>query len=207
MAHTLPPLPYPNNALEPYIDAMTMEIHHDRHHKAYVDNLNKALEGHPDLQNKSTIDILRNINSVPQNIRQGVINNGGGDANHTMFWQIMGPKAGGKPSGPLADDINRTFNDFAAFQQQLKQAAVGRFGSGWAWLVLADGKLQILSTPNQDSPHMNGQTPILGIDVWEHAYYLKYQNKRPDYVDAWWNVVNWNAVAQRYSEAKAGKIV
>lgn len=207
MAHTLPPLPYPTNALEPYIDAMTMEIHHGRHHKAYVDNLNKALEGHPDLQNKSTIDLLRNINGVPQNIRQAVINNGGGDANHTMFWQIMGPKAGGKPSGPLADDINRTFNDFAAFQQQLKTAAGGRFGSGWAWLVLADGKLQILSTANQDSPHLNHQTPILGIDVWEHAYYLKYQNKRPDYVDAWWNVVNWNAVAQRYSEAKAGKIV
>jgi Fe-Mn family superoxide dismutase len=207
MAHTLPPLPYPNNALEPSIDALTMEIHHDRHHKAYVDNLNKALEGHTDLQNKSTIDLLRNINSVPQNIRQAVINNGGGDANHTMFWQIMGPKASGKPSGPLADDINQTFKDFATFQQQLKQAAVGRFGSGWAWLVLADGKLQIVSTANQDSPHMNGQTPILGVDVWEHAYYLKYQNKRPDYVDAWWNVVNWNAVAQRYSEAKAGRIV
>ncbi len=207
MAHTLPPLPYPNNALEPYIDAMTMEIHHDRHHKAYVDNLNKALEGHADLQNKSTIDILRNINSVPQNIRQAVINNGGGDANHTMFWQIMGPKAGGKPSGPLADDINRTFKDFATFQQQLKQAAGSRFGSGWAWLVLADGKLQVISTPNQDSPYLNNQTPILGIDVWEHAYYLKYQNKRPDYVDAWWNVVNWNAVAQRYSDAKAGKAV
>jgi Fe-Mn family superoxide dismutase len=207
MAHTLPPLPYPTNALEPYIDAMTMEIHHDRHHKAYVDNLNKALEGHPDLQNKSTIDILRTINSVPQNIRQAVINNGGGDANHTMFWQIMGPKAGGKPSGPLADDIDRTFKDFASFQQQLKQAAATRFGSGWGWLVLADGKLQVISTANQDSPHMSNQTPILGIDVWEHAYYLKYQNKRPDYIDAWWNVVNWNAVGQRYSEAKAGKVV
>jgi Fe-Mn family superoxide dismutase len=207
MAHTVPPLPYPNNALEPFIDALTMEIHHDRHHKAYVDNLNKALEGQSDLQNKSTIDILRNINSVPQNIRQAVINNGGGDANHTMFWQIMGPGAGGKPSGPLADEINRTFKDFATFQLQLKQAALGRFGSGWAWLVLADGKLQIVSTANQDSPHMSNQTPILGVDVWEHAYYLKYQNKRPDYVDAWWNVVNWNAVGQRFSEAKAGKIV
>jgi Fe-Mn family superoxide dismutase len=207
MAHTLPPLPYPTNALEPSIDAMTMEIHHDRHHKAYVDNLNKALEGHPDLQNKSTIDILRNISGVPQNIRQAVINNGGGDANHTMFWQIMGPKAGGKPSGPLADDIDRTFKDFATFQQQIEQAGVGRFGSGWAWLILADGKLQITSTPNQDSPYMNNQTPILGVDVWEHAYYLKYQNKRADYVKAWWNVVNWNAVAQRYSEAKAGKAV
>jgi Fe-Mn family superoxide dismutase len=207
MAHTLPPLPYPNDALEPYIDAKTMEIHHDKHHKAYVDNLNKALESAPDLQNKSTIEILPNINSVPQNIRQAVINNGGGDANHTMFWQIMGPKAGGKPSGLLADDINRTFKDFATFQQQLKQAGVSRFGSGWAWLVLADGKLQIISTANQDSPYMSNQVPILGVDVWEHAYYLKYQNKRPDYIDAWWNVVNWNAVAQRYSEAKAGKAV
>jgi Fe-Mn family superoxide dismutase len=207
MAHTLPPLPYPTNALEPYIDAMTMEIHHDRHHKAYVDNLNKAIAGQSALEGKSTIEILRNINSVPQNIRQAVINNGGGDANHTMFWQIMGPKAGGTPSGPLADDINRTFKDFASFQQQLKQAAATRFGSGWGWLVLADGKLQIISTANQDSPHMSNQTPILGIDVWEHAYYLKYQNKRPDYIDAWWNVVNWNAVGQRYSEAKAGKVV
>ena len=207
MAHTLPPLPYPTNALEPYIDALTMEIHHDRHHKAYVDNLNKALEGHADLQTKSTIDLLRGINSVPQNIRQAVINNGGGDANHTMFWQIMGPKAGGKPSGPLADDINNTFKDFATFQQQLKQAAVGRFGSGWAWLVLADGKLSIVSTANQDSPFINHHYPVMGVDVWEHAYYLKYQNKRPDYVDAWWNVVNWNDVAQRYSEARAGKIV
>ena len=206
MAHTLPPLPYPTNALEPSIDAMTMEIHHDRHHKAYVDNLNKALEGHPDLQNKSTIDILRNISGVPQNIRQAVINNGGGDANHTMFWQIMGPKAGGKPSGPLADDITKTFGDFSAFQAQVKQAAVGRFGSGWAWLVLADGKLQIVSTANQDSPYMNGQTPIFGIDVWEHAYYLKYQNKRPDYVDAWWNTVSWPAVGERYAKAKAGKL-
>ena len=205
MAHTLPPLPYPNNALEPYIDAMTMEIHHDRHHKAYVDNLNKALESAPDLQNKSTIDLLRNINSVPQNIRQAVINNGGGDANHTMFWQIMGPKAGGKPSGPLADEIDRTFKDFASFQQQLKQAAATRFGSGWGWLVYADGKLQIVSTPNQDSPYMNNQAPVMGIDVWEHAYYLKYQNKRPDYIDAWWNVVNWEAVGKRYSQAKAGK--
>jgi Fe-Mn family superoxide dismutase len=207
MAHTLPPLPYPNDALEPSIDARTMEIHHDKHHGAYVTNLNKALESAPDLQNKSTIDLLRTINSVPQNIRQAVINNGGGDANHTMFWQIMAPKAGGQPTGPLADDIKRTFNDFAAFQQQLKQAALGRFGSGWAWLVLADGKLQIVNTANQDSPHLNHQTPILGIDVWEHAYYLKYQNKRADYIDAWWNVVNWNAIGQRYSEARAGKIV
>jgi Fe-Mn family superoxide dismutase len=205
MAHTLPPLPYPTNALEPYIDALTMEIHHDRHHKAYVDNLNKAIAGNAELENKPTIEILRHINSVPQNIRQAVINNGGGDANHTMFWEIMGPKAGGKPTGPLADDINRTFGDFDSFRQKLKEAAVGRFGSGWGWLVLADGKLQVINTANQDSPYMNNQTPILGIDVWEHAYYLKYQNKRPDYIDAWWNTVNWNAVAQRYSSAKAGK--
>jgi Fe-Mn family superoxide dismutase len=182
-----------------------MEIHHDRHHKAYVDNLNKAIAGNAELENRPTIEILRHINSVPQNIRQAVINNGGGDANHTMFWEIMGPKAGGKPTGPLADEINRTFGEFASFQQKLKEAAVGRFGSGWAWLVLADSKLQVISTANQDSPYMNNQTPILGIDVWEHAYYLKYQNKRPDYVEAWWNTVNWNAVAQRYSNAKAGK--
>ena len=205
MAFTLPPLPYPNNALEPYIDALTMEIHHDRHHKAYVDNLNKAIAGNAELENKPTIEILRHINSVPQNIRQAVINNGGGDANHTMFWEIMGPKAGGRPTGPLADEINRTFGDFDSFRQKLKEAAVGRFGSGWGWLVLADGKLQVINTANQDSPYMNNQTPILGIDVWEHAYYLKYQNKRPDYVEAWWNTVNWNAVAQRYRNAKAGK--
>jgi Fe-Mn family superoxide dismutase len=205
MAHTLPPLPYPTNALEPYIDALTMEIHHDRHHKAYVDNLNKAIAGNAELENKPTIEILRHISSVPQNIRQAVINNGGGDANHTMFWEIMGPKAGGKPTGPLADELNRTFSDFASFQQKIKEAGLSRFGSGWAWLVLADGKLQVINTANQDSPYMNNQTPILGVDVWEHAYYLKYQNKRPDYIDAWWNTVNWNAVAQRYSNARAGK--
>ncbi len=206
MAFTLPTLPYAANALEPSIDAMTMEIHHGRHHKAYVDNANKALEGQSALASKPVEQLLREISQVPEKIRQAVTNNGGGHANHTMFWEIMGPKAGGKPSGPLADDIAKTFGDFAAFQAQIKQAGVGRFGSGWAWLVLADGKLQILSTANQDSPLMNGQTPILGVDVWEHAYYLKYQNKRPDYIDAWWNVVNWNAVAKRYSEAKAGKM-
>jgi Fe-Mn family superoxide dismutase len=205
MAYTLPPLPYPNNALEPHIDAMTMEIHHDRHHKAYVDNVNKALEGQAALQKKQVEQLLREINEVPENIRQMVINNGGGHANHSMFWEIMGPKAGGKPTGPLADDLTKTFGDFGTFQAQLKQAGVGRFGSGWAWLVLADGKLQIISTPNQDSPYMKGQVPILGVDVWEHAYYLKYQNKRPDYIDAWWNTINWTAVGKRYSEAKAGK--
>jgi len=206
MAYTLPPLPYPNNALEPHIDAMTMEIHHDRHHKAYVDNLNKAIEGQASLGNQPIEQLLRNIKQVPDNIRQAVINNGGGHANHSMFWEIMGPGKGGKPSGPLADDIAKTFGDFGTFQAQLKQAGVGRFGSGWAWLVLADGKLQVINTLNQDSPYLNNQVPILGIDVWEHAYYLKYQNKRPDYIDAWWNTVNWDAVAKRYADAKAGKI-
>jgi Fe-Mn family superoxide dismutase len=206
MAYTLPPLPYAPDALEPSIDKMTMEIHHGRHHKAYVDNLNKALEGQAQFQNLPIEQLLRDINRVPENIRQAVTNNGGGHANHSMFWEIMGPRAGGKPSGPLSDDLSKTFGDFATFQQQLKQAAASRFGSGWAWLVLGDGKLQILSTANQDSPYMKGQQPILGIDVWEHAYYLKYQNKRPDYVDAWWNVVNWNAVAERYTKAKAGKL-
>lgn len=206
MAYTLPPLPYPADALEPHIDKTTMEIHHGRHHKAYVDNVNKALEGQASLQNLPIEQLLRQINQVPENIRQSVVNNGGGHANHSMFWEIMGPKAGGKPSGPLGDDINKTFGDFAAFQQQIKTAAVGRFGSGWAWLVFENGKLQVLSTPNQDSPYMKGQSPILGVDVWEHAYYLKYQNKRPDYVDAWWNVVNWNAVGERYAKAKAGKL-
>jgi Fe-Mn family superoxide dismutase len=185
---------------------MTMEIHHGRHHKAYVDNLNKALEGQSSLQNLPIDKLLREISKVPENIRQAVLNNGGGHANHSMFWEIMGPRAGGQPSGPLAEEINKLSGDFATFQQQLKQAAVGRFGSGWAWLVLAGGKLQIVSTPNQDSPYMNGQIPIMGVDVWEHAYYLKYQNKRPDYVDAWWNLVNWNAVAERFTKAKSGKL-
>jgi Fe-Mn family superoxide dismutase len=206
MAFTLPNLPYPTDALEPTIDKMTMEIHHGRHHKAYVDNLNKALEGQTALLSLSIEQLLRDISKVPDTIRQAVINNGGGHANHSMFWQIMGPGAGGKPTGPLGDDINKTFGDFAAFQAQVKQAAVGRFGSGWAWLVYADGKLQVLNTVNQDSPYMKGQAPVMGIDVWEHAYYLKYQNKRPDYVDAWWNVVNWNVVGERYAAAKAGKL-
>jgi Fe-Mn family superoxide dismutase len=204
MAFTLPPLPYPANSLEPSIDAMTMEIHHDRHHKTYVDNLNKAIEGHADLQNKNIADLLREINKVPENIRTAVRNNGGGHANHSMFWEIMA-KGGGEPTGPLGDDIKKTFGDFAAFKGKIKEAALGRFGSGWAWLIYAGGKLQVLSTANQDSPFMDGQFPVMGVDVWEHAYYLKYQNKRPDYVDAWWNVVNWNAIGKRYSEAKAGK--
>jgi len=203
MAFTLPPLPYPADALEPHIDKMTMEIHHDRHHKAYVDNLNKALESASDLQNKSIEDILRGIKSVPANIQTVVRNNGGGHANHTLFWEIMGPKAGGAPSGDLAQAINSSFGGFDQFKAKIKENALGQFGSGWSWLVIGgDGKLQAVKTANQDSPYMDGQTPILGIDVWEHAYYLKYQNKRPDYVDAWWNVVNWNAVAQRFAKGK-----
>jgi Fe-Mn family superoxide dismutase len=205
MAFTLPPLPYSVDALEPTIDKMTMEIHHGRHHKAYVDNLNKALDGDAALQEKNIVQLLREISKVPEKIRNAVRNNGGGHANHSMFWQIMAKGAGGKPSGPLADAINTAFGDFAAFQGKIKEAALTRFGSGWSWLVLADGKLKILSTANQDSPIMQGQHPILGVDVWEHAYYLRYQNRRPDYLDAWWKVVNWAAVAKRYADAKAGK--
>jgi Fe-Mn family superoxide dismutase len=205
MAFTLPPLPYATNALEPTIDTMTMEIHHGRHHKAYIDNLNKALESQPALASKPIEKLLREIKDVPEAIRQPVINNGGGHANHTMFWEIMGP-GGGSPGGALAADINATFGGLDQFKAQMKQAGVGRFGSGWAWLVLSSGKLQILSTANQDSPFMNGQSPIMGIDVWEHAYYLKYQNKRPDYLDAIWSVINWSAVEKRYSDAKAGKL-
>src|SRR5436190_4737785 len=206
MAYSLPTLPYAPNVLEPYIDALTMEIHHGRHHKAYVDNLNKALESQPALAAKPIEQLLRDINQVPENVRQAVINNGGGHANHTLFWQIMANNPGGKPTGPLAEDITATFGDLATFQAQVKDAGVKRFGSGWSWLVLADGKLKILSSANQDSPYMQGQVPILGVDVWEHAYYLKYQNKRPDYLDAWWNVVNWSAIGERYAKAKAGKL-
>jgi Fe-Mn family superoxide dismutase len=202
MAYTLPPLPYPADALEAAIDKMTMEIHHDRHHKAYVDNLNAALEGHAALQNKPIEQLLREIHSVPEAIRQKVINNGGGHANHTMFWEIMAPNGGGEPSGPLAEAIKSTFTDFNTFKGKIKEAALARFGSGWAWLVSSGGKLQIISTANQDSPFMNNQVPLLGVDVWEHAYYLRYQNKRADYVDAWWKVVNWPAVAKRFSEAQ-----
>lgn len=205
MAFTLPPLPYPSNALEPYIDAQTMEIHHDRHHKAYVDNLNKALEGHADLQNKKIEELLRDINKVPENIRTAVRNNGGGHANHSMFWEIMTKGGGGEPSGPLGDEIKKTFGDFSTFKTKLKEAALGRFGSGWGWLVSNGGKLQIINTANQDSPYMENQVPIVGVDVWEHAYYLKYQNKRADYIDAWWNTLNWPAIAKRYEAAKGGK--
>jgi Fe-Mn family superoxide dismutase len=196
---TLPPLPYPTNALEPHIDAKTMEIHHGRHHKAYVDNLNKALAG-TDWLTRPIDEVCRNLEKVPANVRTAVRNNGGGHYNHSMFWEIMGPGAGGEPTGRLGAAIKSTFGDFAKFRDQFKAAAMGRFGSGWAWLVSADGKLAIESTPNQDNPLMQNKTPVLGIDVWEHAYYLKFQNNRGGYVDAWWNVVNWAKAAQRLAQ-------
>jgi Fe-Mn family superoxide dismutase len=197
VAHQLPPLPYDFAALEPHIDAQTMQIHHDKHHAAYVTNLNAALEKHPDLQSKSIEDLLRDINKVPEDIRTAVRNNGGGHMNHTMFWQIMGPKAGGSPGGALGDAIKAAFGSFDAFKEQFAKAGVTRFGSGWAWLIDHGGKLSIESTANQDQPIMEGKKAILGLDVWEHAYYLKYQNRRPDYIAAWWNTVNWSAVASR----------
>jgi Fe-Mn family superoxide dismutase len=204
MAFELPPLPYPFNALEPHIDAQTMEIHHDRHHAAYVNNLNKALEGNADWSSKSIEAILAHINEVPEGIRTAVNNNGGGHANHTLFWQLMSPNGGGEPTGALAQAIASEFGSFASFKEKFSAAAAGRFGSGWAWLVVdANGKLAVMSTPNQDSPISQGLTPILGLDVWEHAYYLKYQNKRPDYVSAWWNVVNWAKVDELYTQAKS----
>ena len=198
MAHSLPPLPYPSDALEPHIDKQTMEIHHGKHHNAYVTNLNAALEKHPQLQSKSIEDLLRGINSVPEDIRTAVRNNGGGHANHSMFWQIMGPKAGGAPSGAIADAIKSAFGSFDKFKEEFKKAGVGRFGSGWAWLIDNGGKLTIESSANQDSPLMENKKVVMGLDVWEHAYYLKYQNRRPDYIGAWWNVVNWDAVNKRF---------
>jgi Fe-Mn family superoxide dismutase len=202
MAFELPDLPYAADALEPSIDTMTMQIHHDKHHAAYVTNLNNAIAG-TQWENHSVEEILRNINRVPENIRTAVRNNGGGHANHTLFWNLMGPHAGGEPTGALADAINATFGSFSDFKAKFKQAAMGRFGSGWAWLVMkGDGGLDLYSLPNQDSPLMEGDTPVLGIDVWEHAYYLKYQNRRADYIDAWWNVVDWNKVAENYSATR-----
>ena len=198
MPHSLPPLPYDYNALEPHIDEQTMRIHHDKHHGAYVNNLNAALEKHPDLQNRSAEDLLKSINSVPEDIRTAVRNNGGGHVNHTMFWEIMGPGKGGAPTGAIADAINSTFGSFDAFKTQVNDAGAKRFGSGWAWLVDAGGKLVVESTANQDNPMMEGKRQILGVDVWEHAYYLKYQNRRPDYLAAWWNVINWDAVNKRF---------
>jgi Fe-Mn family superoxide dismutase len=198
MAHAVPPLPYDYNALEPHIDEQTMRIHHDKHHAAYVNNLNAALEKHPGLQSKSVEDLVRGINTVPEDIRTAVRNNGGGHLNHTMFWEIMGPGKGGEPKGGIADAIKSTFGDFEKFKTQMNDAGVKRFGSGWAWLIDAGGKLVIESSPNQDNPLMEGKKAILGIDVWEHAYYLKYQNRRPDYLAAWWNVINWDAVNNRF---------
>jgi Fe-Mn family superoxide dismutase len=203
MAYTLPALPYAFDALEPHIDARTMEIHHGKHHNAYITNANKALEAHPALAAKSVEDLIKDLSAVPEGIRTAVRNNGGGHANHTLFWTVMAPKAGGEPGGDLAAAIGRDLGGFAAFKEKFSNAAVTRFGSGWAWLVVKGGKLEVLSTPNQDSPLMDGSgTPILGLDVWEHAYYLNYQNRRPDYVAAFWNVVNWAEVARRFQAAK-----
>ena len=199
MAFTLPPLPYDFAALEPHIDARTMEIHHGKHHQTYVNNLNAAIEKAPDLASKSLDDLMRTVNKLPETVRTPIRNNGGGHWNHSMFWQIMAPKTGGEPGGNLGAAIKTAFGDFAKFREQFSAAGVGRFGSGWAWLINTGGKLSIISTPNQDNPLMEGQKAIMGLDVWEHAYYLKYQNRRPDYIQAWWNVVNWKEVEKRYS--------
>ena len=208
MAYELPPLPYPKGALEPYIDALTMEIHHDKHHAAYVTNVNKAIAGKPELESKSVEDLIRNLDAVPADIRGPVRNNGGGHANHSMFWKLLGPKAGGAPSGKLGDDIKAAFGGFDAFKEKFEAAGMGRFGSGWAWLVVNNGKLEIVSTANQDNPIMGKGVvgvegkPVLGCDVWEHAYYLKYQNRRAEYLKAFWNVVNWAEAAKYYEAAK-----
>jgi Fe-Mn family superoxide dismutase len=208
MAYELPPLPYSKDALEPHIDAQTMEIHHDKHHAAYVTNVNKAIAGKADLEKMSVEDLIRNLEAVPADVRGAVRNNGGGHANHSMFWKIIGPKAGGMPSGNLADDIKAGFGSFDAFKEKFEAAGVGRFGSGWAWLVVNHGKLEIVSTANQDNPIMGKSVsgaeglPVLGCDVWEHAYYLKYQNRRAEYLKAFWNVVNWTEVSKYYDSAK-----
>lgn len=208
MAYELPPLPYPKEALEPHIDAQTMEIHHGRHHKAYVDNVNKAIAGKADLEGKSPEELIRNLDAVPADIKNAVRNNGGGHVNHAMFWKLIGPNAGGAPTGKLAEEINSTFGSFDAFKEKFESAGMTRFGSGWAWLVVNNGKLEVVSTANQDNPIMGKAIsgaegkPILGCDVWEHAYYLKYQNKRADYLKAFWNVVNWSEVTRLYEAAK-----
>ena len=201
MPYSVPDLPYAYDALEPHIDARTMEIHHTKHHATYVTNLNAALDKHPELHERPLEDLLRGIDQVPEDIRTAVRNHGGGHANHSLFWQVMGPGSGGVPAGPLADDLMSTFGSFEAFKEKLADAAAKRFGSGWAWLTADGGKLEVSSTANQDSPLMEGKTPILGVDVWEHAYYLKYQNRRPDYLQAWWHAVNWAEVARRYEAA------
>ena len=198
MPHSLPSLPYDFGALEPHIDAKTMEIHHGKHHQTYVTKLNEALEKAPELASKSLDELMQSVNTAPEAVKAAIRNNGGGHWNHSFFWQLMGPNAGGEPSGKLAEAINSSFGDFTKFKEQFAAAGVGRFGSGWAWLVRDGNKLAITSTPNQDNPLMEGKRAILGLDVWEHAYYLKYQNKRPDYIAAWWNVVNWSAVAKNF---------
>ncbi len=203
MPYELPPLPYPNDALEPHIDAATMEIHHDKHHQAYITNLNKALEGNADLSSKPIEELIADLNAVPEAARTAVRNNGGGHANHSFFWKILGPNGGGEPTGELKAAIDETFGSLDALKEKVNAAGASRFGSGWSWLILnKDKKLEVVSTPNQDSPLMDGNTPILGVDVWEHAYYLKYQNKRPDYLKAWWNALNWQAVGENYAKAR-----
>ena len=197
MAHSLPPLPYAFNALEPHIDARTMEIHHGKHHQAYVTNLNAALDKHPELHAKTVEELLAGINTVPEDIRGPVRNNGGGHVNHTMFWEVMGPGGGGAPTGAIADAITSSFGGFDKLKEEVKKAGIGRFGSGWAWVIDNGGKLVVESSANQDSPLMEGKKVVFGIDVWEHAYYLNYQNRRPDYIDAWWNVVNWTEINKR----------
>ena len=205
MAFELPPLPYDYSALEPHIDTQTMQLHHDKHHAAYVTNLNNAVQG-TQFEHMNIEELMRRINEVPENIRTAVRNNVGGHVNHTMFWEIMKPNGGGQPTGALADAVNQTFGGFDQFKTQLNDAATKRFGSGWGWLVAdQSGKLQIISTANQDSPFMDGHFPIMGIDVWEHAYYLKYQNRRGDYLNAWWNVANWDEIARRFERAKSGR--
>jgi superoxide dismutase, Fe-Mn family len=201
MAYELPPLSYPFNALEPHIDAKTMEIHHDKHHQAYITNANNALKDHPDLAAKPVDELIADLTQVPESIRNVVRNNAGGHSNHSFFWKIIGPNAGGAPKGKLADAINSTFGSFDAFKEKLQASGAGRFGSGWAWLVVNKGKLEITSTPNQDSPIMEGQKPVIGVDVWEHSYYLLYQNRRPDYLKAWWNVVNWDQAEKNFTAA------
>ncbi len=198
----VPDLPYAYNALEPYIDEQTMHLHHDKHHQAYVDKLNAALQGHEDLAAMPIEKILSSLDQIPENIRTAVRNNGGGHANHSMFWEIMQPNGGGEATGELASALDSTFGDFASFKEKFSQAATTVFGSGWAWLVLDNGSLSITTTPNQDSPLMEGKQPIMGLDVWEHAYYLKYQNRRPEYIDAWWQVLNWQAISNRFEELK-----
>ena len=202
MAYELPPLPYAKDALEPHIDAQTMEIHHGKHHATYVTNLNKAIAGKGDLENKTIEQLISNLDAVPADIRGPVRNNGGDHANHSLFWKWLGPKAGGAPSGKLGDDIKSAFGSFDAFKEKFNAAGAARFGSGWAWLLKSGDKIEITSTANQDSPEMEGKSPVMGLDVWEHAYYLKYQNRRPDYMAAWWNVVNWEEVEKRFNSYK-----